>query len=106
MNQTLTKTGIYFAVIRTAAKYFKVSIQSIMDTEVGNREVQKARTLAILFTRQYCKDFTVYDIGNLFSRDYSSVLAACKSANDRLVRDREFKKAHAQVDKLIKEVTY
>ena len=73
------------------ADYFNLDIESL-HSKTRKRNVVQARQLAMFFSKKYTKS-SLSTIGNqIGQRDHATVLHACKTVENLIETDREFKK--------------
>ena len=73
------------------ADYFNLDIESL-HSKTRKRNVVQARQLAMFFSKKYTKS-SLSTIGSqIGQRDHATVLHACKTVENLIETDREFKK--------------
>ena len=76
---------------QTIADYFNLDIESL-HSKTRKRNVVQARQLAMFFSKKYTKS-SLSTIGSqIGQRDHATVLHACKTVQNLIETDREFKK--------------
>lgn len=81
--------------------YFNMPIDSLQ-TKTRKREVVQARQIAMYFSKNLTKN-SLSAIGSLIgSKDHATVLHACKTVNNLLDTDRQFKMDVEEIEKRLK----
>jgi len=85
---------------KIVSEYFKVSINLINST-TRKREVVQARQLVMFFAKKYTKG-SLENIGtNCGNKDHATVLYACKTVNNLLDTDKQYRKCVDEIEKII-----
>lgn len=86
-------------IISTVAKYYGVSVEEIKSKKKTDA-VANARHIAIYIIRKLT-DKSFKEIGNIFSRDHSTVMASCERVNTNI---KTMIKTDSDIKKIIKEI--
>ncbi len=86
-------------IITTVAKYYGVSVDEIRSKKKTDA-VANARHIAIYIIRKLT-DKSFKEIGNIFSRDHSTIMASCDRVNTNI---KTMIKTESDIKKLIKEI--
>ena len=86
-------------IISTVAKYYGVSVDDIKSKK-KTEDIANARHIAIYIIRKLT-DKSFKEIGNIFSRDHSTVMASCERVNTNI---KTIIKTDSDIKKIIKEV--
>ena len=85
---------------KIVSEYFKVSINLINST-TRKREVVQTRQLVMYFAKKYTKG-SLENIGtNCGNKDHATVLYACKTVNNLLETDKQYRKCVDEIEKII-----
>ncbi len=80
--------------------YFKVSI-NLVNSSTRKREIVQARQLAMFFAKKHTKA-SLQNIGiHCGNKDHATVLYACKTVNNLIDTDKQFRKCVEEIDKII-----
>lgn len=80
--------------------YFKVSI-NLVNSTTRKREIVQARQLAMFFAKKHTKA-SLQSIGiHCGNKDHATVLYACKTVNNLIDTDKQFRKCVEEIDKII-----
>jgi chromosomal replication initiator protein len=86
---------------KTVADYFNITVEELL-SKSRKRDVVQARQIAMFFSKKLTK-YSLASIGNQTgSKDHATVLHACKTVNDLMETDKQFKKYVTEIDKKIK----
>jgi chromosomal replication initiator protein len=86
---------------KIVADYFNISVDNLL-SKSRKREVVQARQIAMYFSKKLTKH-SLASIGlQTGSKDHATVLHACKTVNDLMETDKQFKKYVSEIDKKIK----
>jgi chromosomal replication initiator protein len=89
---------------KIVADYFNISVENLL-SKSRKREVVQARQIAMFFSKKLTK-YSLASIGlQTGSKDHATVLHACKTVNDLMETDKQFKKYVTEIDKKIKFFT-
>jgi len=89
---------------KVVADYFSISVEHLL-SKSRKREVVQARQIAMFFSKKLTKH-SLASIGlQTGNKDHATVLHACKTVNDLLETDKQFKKYVTEIDKNIKFFT-
>lgn len=80
--------------------YFKVSVNLINST-TRKREVVQARQLVMFFAKKYTKGSLEHIGANCGNKDHATVLYACKTVNNLLDTDKQYRKCVDELEKII-----
>lgn len=80
--------------------YFKVSVNLINST-TRKREVVQARQLVMFFAKKYTKGSLEHIGANCGNKDHATVLYACKTVNNLLETDKQYRKCVDELEKII-----
>lgn len=86
-------------IISTVAKYYGVSVEEIKSKKKTDA-VANARHIAIYIIRKLT-DKSFKEIGSIFSRDHSTVMASCERVNTNI---KTMIKTDSDIKKIIKEI--
>ena len=82
-------------IIEAVAKCYSVTPKDILSND-RSREYSVPRQLAIYLTRELCS-FSTTKIGEAFKRDHSTVMHACKKAEEMMEQSLTIKLAAEQI---------
>jgi len=86
---------------KTIADYFNISVDNLL-SKSRKREVVQARQIAMFFSKKLTKQ-SLASIGlHTGNKDHATVLHACRTVNDLMETDKEFKTYIQEIDKKIK----
>lgn len=89
---------------KIVADYFNITVDHLL-SKSRKREVVQARQIAMFFSKKLTKQ-SLASIGlQTGSKDHATVLHACKTVNDLMETDKQFKKYVSEIDKKIKFYT-
>jgi chromosomal replication initiator protein len=89
---------------KIVADYFNISVDHLL-SKSRKREVVQARQIAMYFSKKMTKH-SLASIGlQTGSKDHATVLHACKTVNDLMETDKQFKRYVNDIDKKIKFYT-
>lgn len=85
---------------KIVSEYYKVSVNLINST-TRKREVVQARQLVMYFAKKYTKG-SLENIGaHCGNKDHATVLYACKTVNNLLDTDKQYRKCVDEIEKII-----
>lgn len=76
---------------KAVADYFKIDID-VLKSKSRKREIAQARQLAMFFAKKYTKNSLASIGAQIGNRDHATVLHACKTVDNLIETDKEFKK--------------
>jgi len=85
---------------KIVCRYFNIPVEAL-DYNTRKREIVKSRQIAMFFSRKLTKSSLAtigYKIGR---KDHSTVLHACKTVNNLIETDREFREQIHEIKKRI-----
>ncbi len=83
-------------------EHFNLELESIL-TKSRKREVVQARQIAMYLSKQYTKN-SLSSIGHAIgNRDHATVLHACKTVNDLMSTDKNFKSSVLEIESKLKK---
>ncbi len=87
---------------KVVSDYFQLDLE-ILQSKTRKRHIVQARQLAMFFAKKYTKS-SLANIGSqIGDRDHATVLHACKTVDNLMSTDKQFKK---YVDELTKKLTH
>ncbi|MCK4288594.1 MAG: chromosomal replication initiator protein DnaA, partial [Bacteroidales bacterium] len=100
VKNTLREISIDF-IQKVVCDYFNISLENI-NSKTRKREIVQARQLAMYFSKKHTKS-SLATIGiHCGNKDHATVLHACKTVNNLIETDKQFRVYVEELDKKIK----
>jgi chromosomal replication initiator protein len=100
IKNTRTEISIDY-IQKTVCGYYKVPVESIQ-SETRKREIVQARQVAMFFAKALTKSSLATIGSQIGGKDHATVLHACKTVNNLLDTDKNFKKQIEEIEKKLK----
>ena len=84
------------------SKYFKITVNE-MQSPTRKRDIVQARQLAMFFAKKYTKSSLAVIGSHIGKRDHATVLHACKTVDNLLETDKQFKRFVDEINKKLVE---
>src|SRR5690606_30141845 len=83
---------------KVVSDYFKLDIDTLC-SKSRKRHIVQARQLAMFFDKKYTKASLVTNGSQIGDRDHATVLHACKTVDNLIETDKEFKTFYDDINK-------
>jgi chromosomal replication initiator protein len=90
------------SIVKAVASHYGMSLDTLKKEGRGSKEASHARQVAMYLARDICKKSFEF-IGNLFSKDSSTVIYACKAVDKKIQKEISFKLEVERIKKSLYE---